>query len=86
MNVRGVKTLSKNVIVTVQDNAGGVDEENLEKIFEPYFTTKGSSQGTGLGLYMSKMIIEKNMNGSLTVENTTEGALFTVIVEMDNGW
>ena len=75
----------KNVIVTVQDNAGGVEDEHLDLIFEPYFTTKESSKGTGLGLYMSKMIIEKNMNGELTVENTNSGALFTVIVEMDNG-
>jgi len=75
----------KNVIVTVQDNAGGVEDEHLDLIFEPYFTTKESSKGTGLGLYMSKMIIEKNMNGELSVENTNSGALFTVIVEMDNG-
>jgi len=75
----------KNVVVTVQDNAGGVDDEHLDLIFEPYFTTKESSKGTGLGLYMSKMIIEKNMNGELTVKNTNSGALFTVIVEMDNG-
>lgn len=75
----------RNVVLTVQDNAGGVDQEHLDLIFEPYFTTKESSQGTGLGLYMSKMIIEKNMNGTLTVENNKEGALFTLIVEMDNG-
>ena len=75
----------KNVVVTVQDNAGGVDEDHLDLIFEPYFTTKESSKGTGLGLYMSKMIIEKNMNGELTVENVDNGACFTIIVEMDNG-
>lgn len=75
----------KNVIISVQDNAGGVDEQHLNMIFEPYFTTKESSKGTGLGLYMSKMIIENNMNGELTVENTTIGALFKVVVEMDNG-
>ena len=75
----------KNVVITVRDNAGGVTEEHLDVIFEPYFTTKGSAQGTGLGLYMSKMIIEKNMNGELSVENTKDGALFTVVVEMDNG-
>ena len=80
-----IDVLHKNVVVTVQDNAGGVDEKNLDMIFEPYFTTKESLKGTGLGLYMSKMIIEKNMNGELTVKNTQGGALFTVIVEMDNG-
>lgn len=65
--------------VTVEDNAKGVPKEDMHKIFEPYFSTK-SSQGTGLGLYMSKMIIEKNMQGKLNVENTNNGAIFTVIV------
>ncbi|MGB6329880.1 MAG: cache domain-containing protein [Halarcobacter sp.] len=76
---------AKSATLTVEDNAGGVKEEHLDLIFEPYFTTKESSKGTGLGLYMSKMIIEKNMNGELTVENTKKGALFKIVVEMDNG-
>lgn len=80
-----VDVQGKDVIVTVEDNAGGVEEEHLDLIFEPYFTTKESSKGTGLGLYMAKMIIEKNMNGELTVENSENGALFKVVVEMDNG-
>ncbi len=75
----------KDVVITVEDNAGGIKEEHLDLIFEPYFTTKESSKGTGLGLYMAKMIIEKNMNGELSVENTHKGALFKVVVEMDNG-
>ncbi|WP_428024722.1 cache domain-containing protein [Arcobacter sp.] len=70
-----------NAIVTVQDNANGVEEEYLDMIFEPYFTTKESSQGTGLGLYMSKMIIEKNMGGELSVENRGDGALFTIKIK-----
>ena len=69
-------------IVIVQDNANGVEEEHLDLIFEPYFTTKSSSQGTGLGLYMSKMIIEKNMGGELSVENTENGALFKIKVKV----
>ncbi len=72
-------------VITVEDNAGGVDEEYMEMIFEPYFTTKESSKGTGLGLYMSKMIIEKNMNGELSVENTQKGALFKVQIGAYNG-
>lgn len=68
-------------IVTVKDNANGVEEEYLEQIFEPYFTTKSSAQGTGLGLYMSKMIIEKNMGGELSVENTKDGACFKVKIK-----
>ena len=71
--------------ISINDNAGGIPKNVIDRIFEPYFTTKEQGKGTGMGLYMSKMIIEKNMNGELTVENTTSGALFTVTVEMDNG-
>ena len=75
----------KDAVITVEDNAGGVEEEHLDLIFEPYFTTKDGSKGTGLGLYMSKMIVEKNMNGEISVENSPKGAIFKVLVEMDNG-
>ncbi|WP_419764481.1 MAG: cache domain-containing protein [Arcobacter sp.] len=68
-------------IVRVIDNAKGVEKEFLEQIFEPYFTTKSSAKGTGLGLYMSKMIIEKNMGGELSVENTKDGASFKVKIK-----
>jgi C4-dicarboxylate-specific signal transduction histidine kinase len=69
---------SKKLIVMVCDNGGGVDEAILDRIFEPYFSTKDKSQGTGLGLYMSKMIIEEHLNGSLSVENSKEGACFKI--------
>jgi len=62
--------------ITVSDNAGGIPPENLGKIFDSYFTTKKS--GTGIGLYMARMIIEKNFNGRLTADNTTGGAFFLV--------
>jgi C4-dicarboxylate-specific signal transduction histidine kinase len=68
-------------IVIVRDNAGGVEKEYMDLIFEPYFTTKESLKGTGLGLYMSKMIIEKNMGGELSVENTSDGAMFKVKIK-----
>lgn len=61
-------------IVTVRDNGGGIAEEVLPHIFDPYFTTKGPTKGTGIGLYMSKTIIEKNMGGTLTARNTPDGA------------
>jgi two-component system, NtrC family, C4-dicarboxylate transport sensor histidine kinase DctB len=67
-------------VVTVTDNAGGIPEEILEKIFDPYFTTRGPEQGTGIGLYMSKIIIEKNIPGRLTARNTGQGAEFRIEV------
>ncbi len=63
----------------ISDNAGGIDKENIEKIFDPYFTTK-ESHGTGIGLYIAKEIIEKHMSGQLTIENTDIGAKFIICV------
>jgi signal transduction histidine kinase len=74
---------SDTVILTVADNAGGIPEEIIDKIFDPYFTTKGLLQGTGIGLFMSKTIIEKNMAGRLTVRNVEGGAEFRI--EVGNG-
>jgi len=67
-------------VVTITDNAGGIDKEILDKIFDPYFTTKGADKGSGIGLFMSKAIIEKNMGGMLTVRNTGKGAEFRIEV------
>jgi len=71
-------------VVTVADNAGGIPDELIKKVFDPYFTTKGPQAGTGIGLFMSKTIIEKNMGGRLTVRNTDTGAEFRIEVEQGN--
>jgi C4-dicarboxylate-specific signal transduction histidine kinase len=72
------------VVVTVTDNAGGIPEDIINKVFDPYFTTKGPQQGTGVGLFMSKAIIEKNMGGRLRVGNIADGAEFKIEVEYGN--
>jgi C4-dicarboxylate-specific signal transduction histidine kinase len=71
-------------VVTVTDNAGGIPGEVIDRVFDPYFTTKGPDKGTGLGLFMSKTIIEKNMAGRLTVRNTGNGAEFRIEVAHDD--
>ncbi len=81
-----VKRVKDNAIIIVQDNAGGIPEDIITKVFEPYFTTKHQSQGTGLGLYMTYRIVTESMKGVLTVENkeftyqnqTYYGAKFTI--------
>jgi len=72
------------IILSISDNAGGIDEDILGKIFNPYFTTKHQSIGTGLGLHIAKMIIEDNMHGSLSAKNNKNGATFTIKVKSGN--
>ena len=77
--------------IIIKDNAGGVIKENLDKIFEPYFTTKYKSQGTGIGLYMTEEIITKHLNGTICVENVEFtynekeyfGAEFTIRIDLN---
>ena len=75
---------NKNIIITIEDNALGINEKIIHKIFDPYFTTKHKSQGTGLGLYMAKMIIESGLKGTLNMENKNQGACFTIKIPQGN--
>jgi PAS domain S-box-containing protein len=68
-------------IIEIIDSGGGIPEHLLPKIFNPYYTTKGTSSGTGMGLYMSKMIVEKEMEGELRAENTADGARFMITLK-----
>jgi len=67
------------ILISIEDNAGGIDENIIDRIFEQYFTTK-EDLGTGLGLHMSKMIVEDRLEGSIHVENTQQGARFSIIL------
>ena len=68
--------------IRVKDNGGGIDDDIVDRIFEPYFTTKFKSDGTGVGLYMSKMIIEDSIGGELVLENYDDGVLATLILSL----
>ena len=76
-------------IIEINDNAGGINEEIIDKVFEPYFTTKHQSQGTGIGLFMCREIIAKHMNGQIEISNATfefnnksyKGALVKIILD-----
>ncbi len=72
--------------VTIQDNAKGIKKNVIGKIFDPYFTTKQDEKGTGIGLYMSKIIIEQNMLGKLDVHNSSNGSLFTIKIPLHKGY
>jgi len=81
IKVRTFKRDSK-LVFEISDNAGGISTEIIEKVFNPYFSTKKKKDGTGLGLYMSKLIVEEHCNGELSVHNSHEGAIFTISLDI----
>ena len=78
-----IKKDTDSSLIEVTDNGGGIKEDILHSIFEPYFTTKFASQGTGIGLHIVKNIIESRMKGSISVSNTDDGCCFRIKVPLD---
>lgn len=74
------KTNQDSISLFIEDNAGGIKVEPINKIFEAYFSTKEDGLGTGIGLYMSKMIVEKSLKGNIKVKNSDFGAVFEISV------
>jgi signal transduction histidine kinase len=70
--------IDNKIIISIEDNGGGIPDEVMPKIFEPYFTTKHQSQGTGLGLHMSYKIITESLKGKIWAKNTENGAKFFI--------
>ncbi|OGR10660.1 MAG: hypothetical protein A2097_01665 [Desulfobacula sp. GWF2_41_7] len=79
-----VETRNNTVVLKIKDTGCGIPDLSLPKIFTPYFTTKGVAAGTGIGLYMAKMIVEKEMQGQISVENLEEGARFIIILPLSD--
>jgi len=77
IHVRGYQD-ERSSYILIEDNGGGIDEKIIERIFEPYFSTKKEKNGMGLGLYMSQLIINEHCKGELTVHNSNLGATFTI--------
>ena len=75
--------IDTSLIINICDNGGGVPQDIIDKIFDPYFSTKDEKNGTGHGLYMSKLMIEKHNNGTLKIYNTQEGACFKITFNRD---
>jgi len=77
-----ITCIAENIVITIEDNAGGIDEAYIHNIFDIYFSTKREKGGSGLGLYMSKLILERKGMGTIAVSNGEKGAIFTIKLPM----
>ena len=78
-----VEREERNICISIQDNAGGIPLDILDKVYHPYFTTKHEFKGTGLGLYILKMLVEKSIKGSVKIINKNEGVLCTLLIPIN---
>ncbi|WP_337796320.1 sensor histidine kinase [Poseidonibacter lekithochrous] len=74
----------KTIKIHISDNAGGIKESVKDEVFNAYYTTKNKNEGSGLGLYIAKMIIENKMNGSLYIDNIENGSCFCIELQKEN--
>jgi len=75
-----IEQINQDIVIKISDNAGGIKEEIIDKVFDAYFTTKDEQNGTGLGLYMSKLIIGKHLKGQIEAYNNPKGATFKIVL------
>ena len=78
-----VEETSDSYLITISDNGGGIPSHIIDKIFEPYFSTKFKKEGSGIGLYMAKMIIEQSMHGKINVESNADICIFEIKLDKE---
>lgn len=76
----GISSMNGYTEITLSDNGGGIPADYVDKIFDPFFTTKGTEKGTGIGLYMTRLIIEKHFKGKISAANAAKGAVITISI------